>query len=221
MPLATTYTNYLAPGRLTAEVPPRSVDTVPRGGGVTDDRTVDLALTITGTPRVVLLLDFQDRTGSPRFHASLLDCAAGGTACTELAAADVAQDRSRTAPGVFVAYDTALVRSTDAPQVVAAGRVLRLALTLSSNGAKADVLLALGSGGPVLDGGPSRLEVPATVLAAATTDAAPVGPSVLLGVLALLGLSARLPARRSPLRATPPPWRRSRLRQASGPTTRR
>ena len=82
---------------------------------------------------------------------------------------------------------------------VAAGRVLRLGLTLSTNGAKADALLELG--GPDVQA--RRLELPATALTAAVVDAdpVPVAPGVLLAVFLLLTLSALRPERRSPLSA--------------------
>lgn len=204
LPVATTVTAYLGPGGLGDGVPATSTATIARGGTTAYDRVVDTALTLTGEPRAVLLLDPQDRTGSPRLAVRLLDCA--GETCTVLAEGEVRPDKA--GAGTSTPYDVVLTRTSTAPQVVAAGRVLRLALSLSDTGTKADTLLALGGQGE----GSSRLVLPATVLVAQVQDPAPVGPAVLLVVFLLLTLSALLPERRSPLVRPARGWRGSRRR---------
>ena len=80
---------------------------------------------------------------------------------------------------------------------VAAGRVLRIGLTRSTNGAKVDALPELG----VPDVQASHLEPMVLTAAVIDADPVPVAPGVPLAVFLPLTQSALRPERRSPLHA--------------------
>ncbi len=224
-PAATTVTYFLGEGVL-RRLPGRGLGPVPvePGGTIGFDRTLDGPFALSADPRLRLLLDFRARTGRARVDVRLADCADdGGQTCTTLATGSVRPDPRDHGNGAdlapddgggpagggdngpedggpeFRAYDVPLSSAAPPPQVVAAGRVLRLEISLREPDDKATLLVSRAAPAPTT----SRLVLTGLFVAgpARADDVGTAGPLPLALLLLTAGFAA------APVRAR---WRPSR-----------